>query len=141
MENEDSVYKAVQLFYGLNTASLNKMDIVDILTFNEFLKLYIYNTINKKLDELNNINKVESKKSLLDDYDEENGYNEKDVDENAYTIMKENINYFIKYGNVNCKTGLKDLYAMNLYNLLDYLKFNIIYENEHKEEENTDIDY
>jgi len=115
------------------------MDITDILTLNEFLKLYIYNTINKKLDELNNINKVKTKKSLLDEYDEENGYVEEDK-ESPYKIMKDNINYFIKYGNVNCKTSLKDLYGMNLYDLLDYLRFNIIYENEHRED-NNDIDY
>lgn len=139
LENEDSVYKTVQLFYDLNILCLNRMDITDILTLNEFLKLYIYNTINKKLDELNNINKVEIKKSLLDEYDEENGYNEENK-ESPYKIMKDNINYFIKYGNSNCKTSLKDLYDMNLYDLLDYLRFNIIYENEHKED-NNDIDY
>lgn len=139
MENEDSVYKTVQLFYDLNILCLNRMDITDILTLNEFLKLYIYNTINKKLDELNNINKVKTKKSLLDEYDEENGYVEEDK-ESPYKIMKDNINYFIKYGNVNCKTSLKDLYGMNLYDLLDYLRFNIIYENEHRED-NNDIDY
>lgn len=118
------------------------MDITDIITLNEFLKLYIYNTINKRLEELNNIDKVETKKSLLDEYDEENGYNDNDKnEENHYIIMKENINYFLKYGNTNCKSSLKDLYDMNLYNLLDYLRFNIKYENEHKEDNDNDIDY
>lgn len=125
--------------FNLSKSSLDKMDITDILALNEFLKLYIYNTINKKLEEINNINKIETKKSLLDEYDEENGYVEKDK-ESPYEIMKDNINYFIKYGNSNCKTSLKDLYDMNLYDLLDYLRFNIIYENEHKED-NNDIDY
>ncbi len=115
------------------------MDITDILALNEFLKLYIYNTINKKLEEINNINKIETKKSLLDEYDEENGYIEKDK-ESSYKIMKDNINYFIKYGNSNCKTSIKDLYNVNLYALLDYLRFNIIYENEHKEDD-IDTDY
>lgn len=124
--------------FNLSKSSLDKMDITDILALNEFLKLYIYNTINKKLEEINNINKIETKKSLLDEYDEENGYVEKDK-ESPYKIMKDNINYFIKYGNSNCKTSIKDLYEMNLYDLLDYLRFNIIYENEHKED--NDIDY
>jgi len=126
--------------FTLSKSSLDKMDIVDILALNEFLKLYIYNTINNKLEEINSINKVETKKSLFDEYDEENGYVEKDK-ESPYKIMKDNINYFIKYGNSNCKTSLKDIYDMNLYDLLDYFRFNIIYENEHKEDENNDIDY
>lgn len=125
--------------FNLSKSNLDKMDITDILVLNEFLKLYIYNTINKKLEEINNINKIETKKSLFDEYDEENGYVEEDK-ESPYKIMKDNINYFIKYGNVNCKTSLKDLYEMNLYDLLDYLRFNIIYENEN-EEDNIDTDY
>lgn len=142
LENEDSVYKSVQLMFNLGKKDLNVMDITDIITLNEFLKLYIYNTINKRLEELNNIDKVETKKSLLDEYDEENGYNDNDKnEENPYIIMKENINYFLKYGNTNCKSSLKDLYDMNLYNLLDYLRFNIKYENEHKEDNDNDIDY
>lgn len=139
LESEDSVYKTIQFMFSLSREEINKMEIVDILALNEFLKLYIYNTINKKLEELNNINKVETKKSLLDEYDEENGYNNEKED-NVYKIMKENINYFIKYGNMNCKTSIKDLYEMNLYDFLDYLKFNIQYENEHKEEDNIDTD-
>jgi len=139
LDNEDSIFKAVQFMFNLSKSNLDEMDITDILALNEFLKLYIYNTINKKFEEINNINKVETKKSLLDEYDEENGYNDEKED-NVYKIMKENINYFIKYGNMNCKTSIKDLYEMNLYDLLDYLKFNIQYENEHKEEDNIDTD-
>ena len=128
----------IKYFYGLNDNQVEDLAVDDIA-----ILFYIINeNINHLLEKMGNVGgnneKTEiKKKSAFDDYDLENGYvdAQDELENNPYYIYRCNINYIIKYCISNCRMSVKDCYNSELDYLLDYIDFNMKYDEEHKNDE------
>lgn len=74
-------------------------------------------------------------KSAFDDYDRENGYLDEELEENIYDNHLTVINNIIQYSINNFKNSLDATLKMNIFDLLDYIEFDINNKNEEEIEE------
>ena len=69
---------------------------------------------------------VEQEKSMFDDYDEENGYNEIEAPtENLWKICRENVDRIVKISISLMKESYQNCMKSDIMSLLDHLKFEI----------------
>lgn len=136
---EDYDINLLNYFYKLDIDYIEKMDISDIEALIYILNIYM-NMLIKKLNSVGNcgdeIKNTIKKKSAFDDYDKEEGYitEQDELENDVYYILRNNINYIIKYCVSNRLLTLDKCYEMNLNYLLDYVDFDIKYEKDNKEE-------
>lgn len=83
--------------------------------------------------DLGDAKKVEKKKSLFDEYDAENGYTEEN-DINIEKSYKDCIDFIVKYAIEGLKNSYLDTLNTPMDYLLDFIKYDIKYNEEHKED-------
>lgn len=126
-------------------SKLNKLDITEIYYIYTWITLYVKETISDKFIEIGKVNggkTIEKEKSIFDEYDEENGYIEKEKEEekSVYDIYINTLNCTIKYAINSLKNSHKECMECDLSEMLDYIIFDLKYEKEHKENDNNDDD-
>lgn len=116
-------------------------DILDICYIYTYLQFYLDEYVMQKLVDIGKVNSVkeaEKEKSIFDDYDEENGYTEDEVEEeNIYVKSIYTINCLIKYAIRELKMDYRDCIKCNLSEMLDYILYNLKYERDNKESNAT----
>lgn len=130
-ENDDYVerIKLLGYFYGLEQNDISELDDYTINILYTTLNLYISTVLDNMTDEKEEIQK---KKSLFDEYDEENGYTDEIDNKNSYEIARNNIYYIIKYCVTSRLMTAKECYDFELIDLFRLVNFNIKYDKEHE---------
>ncbi|NFO65431.1 hypothetical protein FDC27_00320 [Clostridium botulinum] len=114
------------------------LDIFDLYYCYTYLNLYINETINDKFVEISKASGnevVEKEKSIFDDYDKENCYEDEEENKNIYEVYKNTLNCTIKYAINSLKMSYKECIECNLSEMLDYIVFNIRYDLENKNDD------
>ncbi|MCR6515802.1 hypothetical protein M4I33_13075 [Clostridium sp. LY3-2] len=128
------IYKVLKLFFNnLRDSDLDKISIHDLYYVFYFIELYVKEIIIEKFRELNKENYIEIEESIFDDFDKENGYvieEHIDIYENLINLLNDVFRFSIKH----CKNSLRDCLEINLVDLLDYVKSEIEYLEEHKDD-------
>lgn len=147
LEDIDYIYKILTIFFNVSVKDLDKIEVNKIYEIYYNIALRVED-INKNINELGNkeneqVEKVEYKGSIFDSFDEENE-DEFDIEieeENRYTYYLESLNYIFKYAVTSCKTSIKECLDMNITDLVEYISFDIKYNEEHKDnKENIEVD-
>lgn len=131
-----SMCNIITLMFGVRRDSLEKTDIFKIYASNIQIQLYIQEIINNKFIKIAEMNGeiVEQKGSAFDEFDEENGYINKEEEKNVYERYKETLNYILRYSINALNNSYKESIECNLAEMLDYIIFNLEYEKENKED-------
>lgn len=136
LEDIDYIYKIIYIFFNVSSIDLDKLEVNEIYRVYYIIVYYIEN-INNDINILGKNEEVEKdyKGSIFDSFDEENGYNDiEEIKENRWSCYLESLNYIFKYAITACRNSLKDCLDNNILDLIEYIKFDIEYEEEHKEE-------
>lgn len=147
LEDIDYIYKILTIFFNVSVKDLDKIEVNKIYEIYYNIALRVED-INKNINELGNkeneqVEKVEYKGSVFDSFDEENE-DEFDIEieeENRYTYYLESLNYIFKYAITSCRNSIKDCLELSILDLIDYIEFDIKYNEEHKDnKENIEVD-
>ncbi|WP_349401361.1 hypothetical protein [Clostridium perfringens] len=128
-------YIVSNIFSNLSRSELMQIDVFDFFETYIFIRKYVEN-IQDRIREIfvgNRESIVE--KSAFDDYDRENGYLDEELEENIYDNHLTVINNIIQYSINNFKNSLDATLKMNIFDLLDYIEFDINNKNEEEIEE------
>lgn len=108
-------------------SEIKTVDMGQLLRATNAIHFIMQEIVTPKFNELSDKGVEEIKKSLFDEYDEQNGYNQ--ISENeAKTIwhtMKDNIDRVIRIATRTLHTGYKECLETDIMTLLDYVKFEI----------------
>lgn len=113
--------------FALPGALLDQADPLDVMAASKQIHFIMQEAVGQKWLDLNpNAEPIEKEKSLFDDYDEENGYND-DVDEEAdfWKTMRENVDRIVKMCIRVLKQSYSDCMSSDIMSLLDYVAFEI----------------
>ncbi|XZK28608.1 hypothetical protein ACSXCN_08640 [Clostridium perfringens] len=115
----------------LTEEQLEKEDVLDIIYIYLLIKKYIEN-INKRILNVLNIDqeeKEEKEESAFDDYDEEYGYNaleeNEKIEKDIYDSYLNILNIIFKLAKNELNMNIKESYEIDIYELLDYLDFEL----------------
>lgn len=90
--------------------------------------------VTEKFRELSDVPPEEVQKSVFDDYDRENGYEDEIESESIWASLKENVDRVIKIATRVLNTGYNECMQTDIMKLLDYVKFEIETAEEEKNE-------
>lgn len=146
IEYIDYIYKILTIFFNISVKALDKIEVSKIYEIYLTIALYIED-INKNINELGNkeneqVEKVKYKGSIFDEDDRENEdeFDREIEEENRYTYYLESLNYIFKYAITSCGNSIRDCLNMNIIDLVDYIDFDIEYNEEHKDDNNNNND-
>lgn len=135
LEDIDDIYKILYIFFNVRSTDLDKLEVNEIYRVYYIIAYYIESEINSNINIIGKGEEIEYKGSIFDEFDEENGYNDIEKnEENRWHYYIESLNYMFKYAITSCKNSLKDCLDINIVDLIEYIKFDIEYEEDHKEE-------
>lgn len=102
---------------------LDHEDIYEILITYILIKKYI-SKINEKINLIFGGNDEEENKSLFDEYDKENGYEDEKVEEyNLYENSLSILNELFKIARKSYNNSLKECLDMDIIDLLEFINF------------------
>lgn len=81
--------------------------------------------VTEKFRELSDVPPEEVQKSVFDDYDRENGYEDETESGSIWESLKENVDRVIKIATRVLNTGYNECMQTDIMELLDYVKFEI----------------
>jgi carboxypeptidase C (cathepsin A) len=122
---------------NISISKLEKMDIGDINSCFLLVQLYIKEQIEDKLQrmvEINGAEEIPQEKSIFDDYDKENGYEELEDEKDEYEKRKEVIYYAFKFAIRELKNSYRDCMECDLAEMLDFICFEMEYKQENEED-------
>lgn len=126
------------MFTGNITISkLEEMDIADINSYFLLVQLYMKEQIEDKLQrmaEINGVEEIPQEKSIFDDYDKENGYEELEDEKSENEKRKEIIYYAFKFSIRELKNSFRDCMECDLAEMLDFICFEMKYKQDHEED-------
>lgn len=112
----------------LTEEQLEKEDVLDIIYIYLLIKKYIEN-INERILNVLNIDQEEKEESAFDDYDEEYGYNaleeNEEIEKDIYDSYLNILNIIFKLAKNELNMNIKESYEIDIYELLDYLDFEL----------------
>lgn len=114
--------------FGARQKEIEEADAEEVLTAAKTIHFLMQDVITMKFLELNpeRPEAVEQEKSVFDDYDEENGYNEIEAPaENLWRICRENVDRIVKISINMMKESYQNCMKSDIMSLLDHLKFEI----------------
>lgn len=101
---------------------------MDIIYIYLLIKKYIEN-INERILNVLNIDQEEKEESAFDDYDEEYGYNaleeSEEIEKDIYDSYLNILNVIFKLAKNELNMNIKESYEIDIYELLDYLDFEL----------------
>ena len=99
----------------------------DVLTAVKEIHLFMQEVITAKFLELNpeRPEQQEKEKSIFDEYDEENGYNDETDESNIWKTCRENIDRIVKLCIRVMKNSYQQCMESEIMSLLDYVAFEI----------------
>lgn len=119
-------------FFGISSRELRKAEVEEQLVAAKTIHFVVQEIITKKFLELNPDRPEQQEKSIFDEYDEENGYNEGEKAENVWKVCRENLDRVVKL----CIRAFNDSYTKcmesDIMSLIDYVVFEIATINENK---------
>lgn len=122
-------------FFGLKKNEIVNEDLINLKALITIVDIYM-DVLIKKMSQVGQKDEmfhVQKKKSIFDDYDKENGYlNEEELNKDSLDIFQDNVNYIIKYCVSSRIMSMKDCLDSELIDVLEYVDFDIKYEEEHK---------
>lgn len=133
LEELNDIYNIVSIFFDIKTKELDKIEVNEIYSIYLFITLHVENKIISAINKVGNKDEeiIEYKGSVFDDLDEDNVEIE---EENRWTYYLESLNYIFKYAITSCRNNIKDCLDMNIIDLIDYVEFDIEYNEEHKDD-------
>lgn len=90
--------------------------------------------VTAKFRELSDVPPEEVQKSVFDDYDRENGYEDEAENGSIWESLKENVDRVVKIATRVLNTGYNECMQTDIMKLLDYVKFEIETAEEEKNE-------
>ena len=134
------IYKVIILIFDkkINRRYLDKLDIHDLYYIYSFIETYVKEIIINKFKALG-VESIEAEESVFDEYDKEEGYI-KEKEPSVYENLSEIFNNTIRFSIKQCKNSLKESMDMDICGLLDYIKYEMDYLEEHKEDEEDYLD-
>lgn len=133
----DLIYTIIIDFFDNNLSSedLNRIEIYDIFYTYFQIIYFISNVVEKELYNTFGVNEIDPDNtgSIFDEYDKENGYEDDVLEKDHPTAMLEVLNGLIRYSIKNLNNSLNETLNMDIFNLLDYMKFE--FENREEVEE------
>lgn len=135
IDNIEKKYLIIKTLTGLSMDRIQEINTWDV--DNIYCELYLYIlTVEEKFavvcEDGLGIKPVKQEKSIFDDYDKENGY--EDFEEKLTESQKrvQMINFFIRYMSTNHKLSYDGFMKSDLSALLDNINYNFKYDREHK---------
>ena len=112
----------------LTEEQLEKEDVLDLIYIYLLIKKYI-EKINERILNILNIDQEEKEESAFDDYDEEYGYNaleeNEEIEKDTYDSYLNILNIIFKLAKNELNMNIKESYEIDIYELLDYLDFEL----------------
>lgn len=139
-DNWELIYKVIILIFDkkIDESYLDKLDIKEIYYIYYFIENYIKEIVINRFKALG-VENVEVEESVFDEYDKEEGYI-KEKEQSIYENLLEIFNNTIRFSIKQCKNSLKESMDMDICVLLDYIKYEMDYLEEHKEDEKDYLD-
>ena len=121
--------KILSEIFGVTLRRVEQADPEEVLFASKEIHFAMQEIINQKFLELNpsgSQEKIEQEKSIFDEYDEENGYNDKTEEEKSFwKICRENVDRVIKLCIRLMNNSYEQCMEADVISLLDHLKFEI----------------
>lgn len=142
LEDIDYIYKTLTIFFNIKNNDLDKIGIMNIYS-TYYAIVYYIEDINEEINKLGNNtvkDNINDEEGSVFDNDEENNDNDIEIEENRWTYYLESLNYIFKYAITSCGNSIRDCLNMNIIELVDYIDFDIEYNEEHKDDNNNNND-
>ena len=121
------------LIFNVNKHITSEFELIDMLGIDAFIELYIKEEVDTRLK--NFTTQVKVCKSKFDDFDLEEGYVKEDEELNRiYDSYINLVNTLFRYAINNCNCSLQECKDMNFCELLDYIKDDVEFREEHKDD-------
>ena len=121
--------KILSEIFGVTLRRVEQADPEETISASKKIHFVMQEIINRKFLELNpngSQEKIEQEKSMFDEYDEENGYNDTTEDEkNFWKVCRENADRIIKLCIRLMNNSYEQCMESDIISLLDHLKFEI----------------
>lgn len=109
----------------MSLEELGKTDIAEVMIAAKSIHFVMQNVITPKFLELMDSEPVEKETSAFDEYDRENGYEDKDMQENVWEVCSNNIDRVIQIAIKLLNNSYSQCLDTDIVELLDYMKFAI----------------
>lgn len=110
-----------------------------MIYISSFIDIYIKEVIVEKFKNLSGED-IQIEKSIFDDYDKEEGYLTEENKTNIYETLKIALNNVFRFAIKQFRSTLKECLDINICELLDYVKSEMEYIEEHKDDEKDYLD-
>lgn len=104
---------------------LKTVDMGQFLRATNAVHFVMQEIVTEKFRELSDVPPEEVQKSVFDDYDRENGYEDETESGSIWESLKENVDRVIKIATRVLNTGYNECMQADIMELLDYVKFEI----------------
>ena len=111
----------------LTLAEIGEIDAIDFLTAIKTVHFVMQNIIAEKLLNIVEVEQVEKEKSVFDEYDRENGYEDEpeEPEENQWKVCGEIVDRVVKIAIRLLKNSYSQCMKENIVTLLEYLRFEL----------------
>ena len=113
--------------FDVTSRTLREADVIELMAAAKSVHFVMQNIITQKFYDLNpEYEQVEQEKSVFDEYDEENGYNEaEDEAKNVWQACRESVDRIVKMCIRVMKNSYQQCMESDIMSLLDYVAFEI----------------